>query len=102
MRLFKVLITSSLFSIMLSTSLMADSKKGEKLFKEKIEKGCGEDGVKLAKQNSSDEWILARNRLQLEKEFVSHCPNKGFRPPKLKLNETGDIADFLIENAWDM
>ncbi len=98
MKLVKLLVASSLVLGLTTTSLMADSAKGQKLYIKMIKGPCGITGADFAAKHTQDEWTSI-GEAGLEKEITTICPN--IKAGDIKSSAYKDILDFLIEFASD-
>jgi hypothetical protein len=98
MKLSKILVAGSLALGLMTTSLMADAVKGQKLYIKMIKEPCGVTGAEFAAKHTQDEWT-GIGTAGLEKEIIKICPN--IKAGDVKSNAHKDILDFLIEFASD-
>lgn len=91
------LATAALLGVaVLSTTAMADAKKGQKLYMKKMKAACGFSGAKFAQKHTQDEWEEIHGAGKFKEEAEKICPG-------LNLNEkyVDDVYDFAYEYASD-
>ncbi|MFV7789504.1 cytochrome C [Aliarcobacter lanthieri] len=91
MKLLKILAVSSLILGLSSTSLFADSAKGQKAFIKFLKEPCGMDGAKFALKHTQEEWRKIKADGKGEAEIIKICPNV----------KAGDVKESLIEHIMD-
>jgi len=80
-----------------STSALADSAKGQKIFIKKMKKPCGFDGGVMAKKHTQAEWKAFQDAGKLNEAMNAFCPKA--KPVKAKY--VPHVYDFLFNYASD-
>ena len=93
-----VLLVGALTLTTLTTSVFADSGKGQKLYSKKLKKVCGMNGAKMAAKHSQDEWEEIGVK-GLAGEIKNICPNIGDKALKDKYLK--HYYDFFYKFAND-
>ena len=103
-RLMKVLLTASILIGFMSTSAMADVKKGQKYYLKTFKSKFKMNGVKFATLYTQDEWTeLFNNKAEgFIREFSVRYPKaqKLLNNPK-SWKKIQHVRDFAIEYASD-
>ena len=99
MKIFKILAASVLMLSIFSSSLFADSTRGQKAFIKFLKEPCGMDGAKFAIKHTQDEWKKIKADGKGEAEIKAICPN--YEIGSVKPNLIDSIMDFSIEFAKD-
>ena len=99
MKLLKIIMAGALALGIASSSLSADSVKGQKLFSKLLKEPCGMTGAKFAAKHSQEEWKALKESGKLEDEIIKICPNVKAGDIKESIQE--HISDFVIEFAND-
>ena len=82
---------------LLSTTAMADIKKGQKIYLKKLKAPCNIGGAQFAQKHTQDEWEAIYEAGKFEAEVKKLCPKvKGF-----KAKYAPDVYDFVYEYASD-
>ncbi|MDY0401818.1 cytochrome C [Sulfurovum sp.] len=91
------LATAALLGVaVLSSTAMADAKKGQKLYMKKMKAACGFSGAKFAQKHTQDEWEEIHGAGKFKEEAEKICPGL-----KLDPKYVDDIYDFSYEFASD-
>ena len=98
-KLFSTLIASALLVGVMSSNVMADPAKGQKIYLKKLKKACGFNGAKMSAKHTQDEWEEIKEAGKLEDEIIKLCPKvkKGY----LKDKWLDDLYDFFYNYASD-
>ncbi len=99
----KLALAALLGMTVLSTSVMADSAKGQKLYMKKMKKVCGMSGAAFAATHSQGEWEDAKDSGSLTDIFTGSCPGGAelFKSGKFKKKYESHIYDFAHDYASD-
>ncbi len=99
----KLAIAALLGTTVLSTSVLADSAKGQKLYMKKMKKACGFSGATFAAKHSQAEWEEAKENGTLTDIFTESCPGGAdlFKTDKFKKKYESHIYDFAHDYASD-
>ncbi|MEA1919115.1 MAG: cytochrome C [Campylobacterota bacterium] len=99
----KLALTALLGMSVLSTSALADTAKGQKLYMKKMKKVCDVSGAAFAAKHSQGEWEEAKEDGTLIDAFVEACPagEKMIRGDKFKKKYESHIYDFVYDYASD-
>jgi len=82
--------------VLLSTTVSADVKKGQKIFLKNLKVPCGFSGAKFAVKHTQDEWEAIKGAGKFESETKKFCPKA-----KMKAKYVPDVYDFVYEYAKD-
>jgi len=98
-KLFGSLVAGALLMGVMSSNVMADPAKGQKIYLKKLKKACGFNGAKMSAKHTQDEWEEIKNEGKLEDEIIKLCPKvkKGY----LKKKWLDDLYDFFYNYASD-
>ncbi len=98
-KLLSTLVASALLVGVMSSNVMADPAKGQKIYLKKLKKACGFNGAKMSAKHTQDEWEEIKNAGKLEDEIIKLCPKvkKGY----LKDKWLNDLYDFFYNYASD-
>ena len=99
MKLLKIIMAGALALGIASSTLSADSVKGQKLFSKLLKEPCGMTGAKFAAKHSQEEWKALKESGKFEEELIKICPSVKAGDIKESLQE--HIIDFSIEFAND-
>ncbi|OCL88552.1 hypothetical protein AAX26_00233 [Aliarcobacter thereius] len=99
MKLLNLLLASFLALSITSTSLMADSARGQKVFIKFLKEPCGMDGAIFALKHTQDEWRQIKADGKAESEIMKFCPN--YIEGSVKERLLDSVMDFSIEFASD-
>ncbi len=91
MKLLKIVIAGALALGIASTSLSADSVKGQKFFSKLLKEPCGMTGAKFAAKHTQEEWKQIKESGKFEEEIIKICPNV----------KAGDVKDTAIDHIFD-
>ena len=91
MKLLKLVIASTLALSVASTSLSADTVKGQKFFSKLLKEPCGMTGAKFAAKHTQEEWKQIKESGKFEEEIIKICPNV----------KAGDVKESAIEHIFD-
>jgi len=84
-----------------STSAMADSAKGQKLYLKKLKRACAKSGIAnggvMSKKHTQAEWKKIYDEGKLPAEIKKLCP----KSKKLKKRYLKDLEDFFYNFASD-
>ena len=86
-------------SLSLTTTVSADAKDGQKIFKKKFRKGCKFSGVKFARHHTQGEWESIWDDGKFPEEAKKICPKLDIG--KIKDEWWEDIYDFSYMYASD-
>ncbi len=96
-KVLSVVATAVLLTSVMSTSLMADPAKGQKIYLKKFKKACGFNGSKMTAKHTQDEWETLKNDGKLVDEIKTICPNV----KEVKEKYVPDLFDFFHEFGSD-
>ena len=99
MKLLKIIMAGALALGIASSTLSADSVKGQKLFSKLLKEPCGMTGAKFAAKHSQNEWKEIKASGKFEAEVIKICPN--VKAGILSESVQEHIIDFSIEFAND-
>lgn len=99
MKLLKIALTATLLLGLSTSSLSANSSKGQKLFIKKFKKACGFNGAKFAAKHSQGEWEEIMNAGKFKEELMKICPK--VKQSDIKDKWVPHIYDFSYEFAND-
>ena len=91
MKLLKIVIAGALALGIASTSLSADSVKGQKFFSKLLKEPCGMTGAKFAAKHTQEEWTQIKEAGKFGDEIIKICPNV----------KAGDVSESAIEHIFD-
>jgi len=99
----KLALAALLGMSVLSTSVLADSAKGQKLYMKKMKKVCGMSGAAFAAKHSQSEWEEAKEDGSLTEVFTEACPGGAdlFKGDKFKKKYESHIYDLANDYASD-
>ncbi|RLA71464.1 MAG: cytochrome C [Epsilonproteobacteria bacterium] len=92
----KFAVASLLGLTLLSTTAMADVKKGQKIYLKKLKAPCGFSGAKFAHKHTQDEWESINEAGKFAAEVKKLCPKA-----KIKAKYVPHVYDFAYEYAKD-
>ncbi|SFV63205.1 hypothetical protein MNB_SM-4-85 [hydrothermal vent metagenome] len=99
-----LLLAALVATTMLSTSAMADAKKGQKYYLKKL-KVCKKDGLKngavFATKHSRAEWAKLKDSSKLQDEWKSICAHGEKKINKMKPKDINNLYDFVWKYASD-
>lgn len=95
-KLFNITISTLLGLTLITTTLLADVSKGERLYAQKLKAKCGMSGKKFASKHSQDEWEEIHDAGKLNDEIKKICHGASIDEKSLP-----HIYDFAYENASD-
>jgi hypothetical protein len=95
-----VVLFITIFSMMaMSSTVMADAKEGQKIFKKKFRKKCKFSGVKFARYHTQGEWEEIWDEGKFKEEAQKICPK--LKIDKIKEEWWQDVYDFSYMYASD-
>lgn len=98
--LFAAFVVSSFFA----TTVMADVKKGQKFYTNKL-KVCEKDNIKnggvFASKNDRDTWSEMKEKNTIIDQWEELCPSGKKVFTKMKKKELQDLYDFCWQYASD-
>ena len=99
-----LLLAALVASSMLSTTVSADAKKGQKYYLKKL-KACKKDGLKngalFAVKHTRAEWEQLKADDALMTEWKALCPSGVKKFDKMKEKNVTDFYDFVHKYASD-
>jgi hypothetical protein len=99
-----LLLAALVATSMLSTTVSADAKKGQKYYLKKL-KACKKDGIKngglFAVKHTRAEWEKVKNDGALITEWGNLCPSGADKFQKMKEDDVADLYDFVHKYASD-
>lgn len=99
-----LLLAALVASSMLSTTLSADAKKGQKYYLKKL-KACKKDGLKngalFAMKHKRAEWSQLKDDGKLLTEWATICPHGEKKFKKMKEKDVTNLYDFVWKYASD-
>ncbi|MEY3090811.1 MAG: hypothetical protein RL113_1127 [Pseudomonadota bacterium] len=93
----KVAVAALLGTALLTTSVSADPKSGQRTYLKKLKAPCGFNGVKFAAKHTQDEWEAIKESGKMMEEIQAICP----KAKELKEKDVNNIYDFSYEYASD-
>jgi len=99
MKLLKIIVAGSLALGLATTSLSADSVKGQKLFNKLLKEPCGMTGAKFAVKHTQAEWKQIKADGKFEEAIIKICPN--VKEGEIKESVMEHIFDFSVDFASD-
>jgi len=90
--LFSILILSS---FVLTTTTMADVKKGHKIYKKKLQKSCKLPGSLFARKHTQDEWEELMEDDKFKETVKKICPT--FELTRLSDTQWNHLYDFTYQ-----
>jgi len=93
----KLATAALLGTVMLSSTAIADVKKGQKLYLKKLKAPCGISGAKFAHKHTQDEWENIYEAGKFADEVKKICP----KVKKVKEKYVPHVYDFAYEYAKD-
>jgi hypothetical protein len=99
MKLLKIIMAGALALGIVSSTLSADSVKGQKLFSKLLKEPCGMTGAKFAAKHSQEEWKELKTAGKFEEEIIKICPN--VKAGDINTSVQENLSDFVIEFAND-
>ena len=99
MKLLKIIMAVALALGIASSTLSADSVKGQKLFSKLLKEPCGMTGAKFAAKHSQEEWKELKTAGKFEEEIIKICPN--VKAGDINASVQENLSDFVIEFAND-
>ena len=87
----KLAVAALLGVTLLSSTVSADVKKGQKLYLKKLKAPCGFNGVKFAQSHTQDEWETIHEAGKFEDEIIKICPAV----------QKGDVKESWFEHIYD-
>ena len=103
-RLIKILLVGALLGSVGGTALMADVKKGQKLYLKTLKSKFHINGTKFAALHTQEEWttLFANEGEGFIKEFSERYPNSEKTLAKRNIwKKLQHVKDFAIEYAND-
>ena len=73
-KIIKIALGAAIVLGMGATTASADSAKGQKLFKKKLQKACGMNGADVSAKHTQDEWEEINEAGNLAAEIKKICP----------------------------
>ena len=99
-----LLLAAMVAGSVLSTSAMADAKKGQKYYLKKL-KVCKKDGLKngavFATKHDRKTWASIKEAGTLSDEWKKICPHGTKKINKMKPKNINDLYDFVWKFASD-
>ena len=99
-----LLLAALVASSMLSTTVSADAKKGQKYYLKKL-KACKKDGLKngalFAVKHTRAEWEKTKADGALITEWQALCPSGAKKFEKMKEKDVTNLYDFVHKYASD-
>ena len=92
----KLALASLLGLMLLSTTAMADVKKGQKIYLKNLKASCGFSGAKFAHKHTQDEWETFNEAGKFADEVKRLCPKA-----TIKSKYIPHVYDFVYEYAKD-
>lgn len=80
-----------------SSSVLADSNKGQKIYLKHLKKQCGITGGIMAAKHTQAEWKEIQSQNKLNEELKKICPNSD----NVKDKYIEDLYDFFYNYASD-
>lgn len=92
----KLTLSVGLGLAFLTTSAVADVKKGQKLYLKKLKAPCGFNGSEFARKHTQDQWEKIHEAGKFAAEVKKICPKA-----KIKAKYVPHLYDFSYEYASD-
>lgn len=99
----KITVAAVIGLSLLSSSAMADSAKGQKLYIKKMKETCGKTGAVFAASHSQMDWEIAKDEGKLTEMMISECPTGAdlISSDKFQSKFKSHIYDFAYDFAND-
>jgi len=98
-KLFTILVLALFVSASMPTAVMANAKKGQKIFKKKFRKKCGFSGVRFARNHTQAEWEDIWDDGKFKEEAKKICPRLNVK--KIRKSWWKHVYDFSYKYASD-
>lgn len=98
-KLLTILALSFFVTATMPTTVMADVKKGQKIFKKKFRKKCGFSGVRFARHHTQAEWEDIYDQGKFKEEAKKICPR--LNVDKIKKSWWKHVYEFSYKYASD-
>jgi len=98
-KLLTILALALFVSASMPTAVMANAKKGQKVFKKKFRKKCGFSGVRFARNHTQAEWEEIWDEGNFQKEAKKICPRLNVK--KIRKSWWKHVYDFSYKYASD-
>ena len=99
-----LLLAAMVAGSVLTTSAMAEAKKGQKYYLKKL-KVCKKDGLKngavFATKHARKEWAALKESGKLVEEWKTICPSGTKKISKMKEKDIKNLYDFVWKFASD-
>jgi cobalamin-dependent methionine synthase I len=95
----KVAVSALLGMTLLSSTVSADVKKGQKIYLKKLKAPCNIGGAAFAQKHTQDEWEEIYEAGKFVDEVKRLCPK--VKVKKFKAKYTPHVYDFVYEYASD-
>lgn len=99
-----LLLAAMVAGSVLTTSAMADAKKGQKYYLKKL-KVCKKDGLKngavFATKHARKEWASIKEAGKITDEWKAICPSGVKKINKMKEKDIKNLYDFVWKFASD-
>lgn len=82
-------------SFTLSTTALADVKKGHKIYKKRLHKSCQFPGSIFARKHTQDEWEELKENGKFKETVKTICP--AFELSRLNEKQWDDLYDFTYQ-----
>ncbi|MEJ2372862.1 MAG: cytochrome C, partial [Sulfurimonas sp.] len=93
-----LLLTALMASSVLSTSVVADPAKGQRVYLKKLKGVCKKAGLRngadLSKKKNRKDWESIHEAGKLKEEWISICPTGEKKINKLRDKDVEDLYDF--------
>ncbi|MEY3002245.1 MAG: hypothetical protein RLZZ428_620 [Pseudomonadota bacterium] len=93
----KLALAALLGTALLTSTVSADAKAGQRTYLKKLKAPCGFNGVKFAAKHTQDEWEAIKEGGKMMEEIQTICP----KAKELKEKDVNAIYDFSYEYASD-
>lgn len=93
----KVAVAALLGMTLLSSTVSADVKKGQKIYLKKLKAPCNIGGAQFAQKHTQDEWEEIHEAGKFADEVKKLCP----KVKKVKAKYIPHVYDFVYEYASD-
>jgi hypothetical protein len=91
-KLTTILLLTMLGTVIFPTAVLADAKKGHRLYKKKMQRKCKFAGSIFARKHTQEAWEKLKEEGKFKEEARKICPAMNFS--KLSPKQWNDLYDF--------
>lgn len=100
-----LLLAALVAGSVVSTSVMADASKGQRVYLKKLKGLCKKDGLKtgadFSKKKNRKDWEAIHEDGKLQEEWIAICPHAEKKIKKLRDKDVENLYDFCWKYAND-